>query len=53
MALNLEQQLVFYGSYHHNPVNIGIHITCVPLILVTFLLLVPKILSVLTTHTHT
>ncbi|QIW96931.1 hypothetical protein AMS68_002449 [Peltaster fructicola] len=35
MALNLEKQLLFYGSYHHDPVNIGIHITCVPLILLT------------------
>ncbi|OCK93747.1 DUF962-domain-containing protein [Cenococcum geophilum 1.58] len=38
MALNLEKQLVFYGAYHHNPVNIGIHITCVPMILITSLL---------------
>ncbi len=22
-----------YGAYHHNPVNIAIHICCVPLIL--------------------
>ncbi|KAK7520240.1 uncharacterized protein IWZ02DRAFT_450888 [Phyllosticta citriasiana] len=35
MALNLEKQLTFYGSYHHNPVNIGVHITCVPLIMMT------------------
>ncbi|KAF2481147.1 hypothetical protein BDY17DRAFT_300769 [Neohortaea acidophila] len=35
MALNLEKQLVFYGSYHHDPVNIGIHITCVPILLMT------------------
>lgn len=39
MALNLEKQLLFYGSYHHNPVNIAIHVTCVPLILVTSFLL--------------
>ncbi|KAG9026456.1 hypothetical protein FRB95_008828 [Tulasnella sp. JGI-2019a] len=32
-ALDVEKQLVFYGSYHSNPVNIAIHITCVPLIL--------------------
>jgi len=37
MALNLEKQLLFYGAYHHNPVNVGIHITCVPLILMTSL----------------
>ncbi|PNS18597.1 hypothetical protein CAC42_5136 [Sphaceloma murrayae] len=35
MALNLEKQLQFYGAYHHNPVNVAIHITCVPLILMT------------------
>jgi len=39
MALNLEKQLRFYGAYHHNPVNIGIHVTCVPVILWTAFLL--------------
>ncbi|KAF7508993.1 hypothetical protein GJ744_008549 [Endocarpon pusillum] len=39
MALNLEKQLRFYGAYHHNPVNIVIHTTCVPVILWTFFLL--------------
>jgi len=39
MSLHLEKQLAFYGAYHHNPVNIGIHITCVPAILLTSLLL--------------
>lgn len=38
MALNLEKQLLFYGAYHHDPVNVGIHITCVPMILMTGLL---------------
>ncbi|KAK7924601.1 hypothetical protein PG985_006655 [Apiospora marii] len=33
MALNLEKQLTFYGAYHDNPVNVGIHMVCVPLIL--------------------
>ncbi|KAF1968991.1 DUF962-domain-containing protein [Bimuria novae-zelandiae CBS 107.79] len=33
MSLNLEKQLRFYGAYHHNPVNIGIHTVCVPAIL--------------------
>ncbi|KAI0124657.1 hypothetical protein BJ170DRAFT_685535 [Xylariales sp. AK1849] len=33
MALNLEKQLAFYGAYHHNTVNVAIHMTCVPLIL--------------------
>ncbi|KAF2099688.1 DUF962-domain-containing protein [Rhizodiscina lignyota] len=39
MALNLEKQLLFYGSYHHNPVNVWIHIVCVPIILMSILLL--------------
>ncbi|KAF2253455.1 DUF962-domain-containing protein [Trematosphaeria pertusa] len=39
MSLNLEKQLRFYGAYHHNLVNVGIHIACVPAILMTFLLL--------------
>ncbi|CZT13184.1 hypothetical protein WAI453_003562 [Rhynchosporium graminicola] len=39
MSLNLEKQLAFYGAYHHNPTNIGIHMTCVPLILAASLLL--------------
>ncbi|KAF2459744.1 DUF962 domain-containing protein [Lineolata rhizophorae] len=38
MALNLERQLEFYGSYHHNPVNVAIHVTCVPIIFFTALL---------------
>ncbi|KAI9048082.1 hypothetical protein LZ554_007878 [Drepanopeziza brunnea f. sp. 'monogermtubi'] len=39
MSLNLEKQLCFYGAYHHNHVNIGIHMLCVPLILATSILL--------------
>ncbi|KAH8692197.1 DUF962 domain protein [Talaromyces proteolyticus] len=35
MALNLEKQLVFYGAYHHNTVNVGIHMIFVPIILIT------------------
>ncbi|PKY07051.1 DUF962 domain protein [Aspergillus campestris IBT 28561] len=35
MALNLEKQLLFYGAYHNNPVNVAIHITCVPVLLFT------------------
>jgi len=38
MALNLEKQLRFYGAYHHNPVNITIHIIFVPILLFTALL---------------
>ncbi|KAL2159229.1 hypothetical protein VTH06DRAFT_2662 [Thermothelomyces fergusii] len=36
MSLNLEKQLTFYGAYHHNNVNVAIHMVCVPLILFTF-----------------
>ncbi|RMJ24317.1 DUF962 domain protein [Aspergillus sp. HF37] len=39
MALNLEKQLLFYGAYHNDPVNIAIHITCVPVLLLTGILL--------------
>ncbi|CAI6282077.1 unnamed protein product [Periconia digitata] len=39
MSLNLEKQMRFYGAYHHNTVNVGIHIVCVPAILVTFITL--------------
>lgn len=35
MSLDLEKHLVFYGSYHHNNINIVIHMCCVPLILIT------------------
>lgn len=38
MSLNLEKQLTFYGAYHHNQVNVAIHMVCVPLILLTFFL---------------
>ncbi|KAK9456001.1 hypothetical protein V1511DRAFT_249953 [Dipodascopsis uninucleata] len=31
---DLEDQLTFYNSYHHNQVNVWIHTVCVPLILV-------------------
>ncbi|KAL5121251.1 hypothetical protein ACEQ8H_000719 [Pleosporales sp. CAS-2024a] len=39
MSLNLEKQLQFYGAYHHNHVNVAIHIICVPPILLTAFLL--------------
>ncbi|WEW58412.1 hypothetical protein PRK78_003880 [Emydomyces testavorans] len=42
MALNLEKQFRFYGSYHHNPVNVVIHIICVPVIMLCMLLLICK-----------
>ncbi|KAK4127195.1 DUF962-domain-containing protein [Parathielavia appendiculata] len=37
MSLDLEKQLTFYGVYHHNSVNVIIHIVCVPLIVLSFL----------------
>eukprot|EP00096_Caligus_rogercresseyi_P004490 TRINITY_DN1877_c0_g1_i1.p1 TRINITY_DN1877_c0_g1~~TRINITY_DN1877_c0_g1_i1.p1 ORF type:complete len:206 (+),score=10.30 TRINITY_DN1877_c0_g1_i1:41-619(+) len=36
---NLEKNLVFYGSYHSNPVNIGIHLFCIWNILWSFMYL--------------
>lgn len=39
MSLNLEKQLQFYGAYHHNRVNVAVHIVCVPPILLTAFLL--------------
>lgn len=33
MSLDLEKHLTFYGAYHSNKVNVGIHVICVPLIL--------------------
>ncbi|KAK4142138.1 uncharacterized protein C8A04DRAFT_13481 [Dichotomopilus funicola] len=33
MSLNLEKQLTFYGAYHHDQVNVAIHMVCIPLIL--------------------
>ncbi|KAK7462685.1 hypothetical protein VKT23_007273 [Stygiomarasmius scandens] len=30
---NVEKQLAFYGAYHSHPINLTIHIICVPLIL--------------------
>jgi len=39
MALNLEKQLRFYGAYHHDPMNIAIHIVGVPVILWTTFIL--------------
>ncbi|QPC66969.1 hypothetical protein HYE67_009200 [Fusarium culmorum] len=35
MSLDLEHHLTFYGAYHHNPVNVAIHMVCVPLILIS------------------
>jgi len=37
--LNLEKQLCFYSSYHQHPVNVGIHMLCIPLIMFTWFLL--------------
>ncbi|KAL6906835.1 ER membrane protein [Trichoderma evansii] len=35
MSLDLEKHLTFYGAYHHNSVNVAIHMICVPLLLVS------------------
>ncbi|KAF2023354.1 DUF962-domain-containing protein [Setomelanomma holmii] len=32
---DLKKNLVFYGAYHRDPTNVGIHITCVPILLAT------------------
>ncbi|KAG0321040.1 hypothetical protein BGZ99_004145 [Dissophora globulifera] len=32
-VFDLKYQLLQYGSHHHNPWNVGIHLTCIPLIL--------------------
>ncbi|KAH9816726.1 hypothetical protein DFH28DRAFT_890541 [Melampsora americana] len=37
---DLEHQFAFYGQYHVNPVNVAIHIICVPIIFFTALILV-------------
>ncbi|PVH79186.1 DUF962-domain-containing protein [Cadophora sp. DSE1049] len=34
-GFDLEKQLLFYGAYHHDPVNVGIHMVCVPILLLT------------------
>ena len=28
----LGSQLTFYGAYHNNPINVGIHLCCIPLL---------------------
>ncbi|KFY23359.1 hypothetical protein V491_02569 [Pseudogymnoascus sp. VKM F-3775] len=38
-TLDLEKQLCFYSSYHQHPVNVGIHMLCIPMILFSFILL--------------
>jgi len=40
---DVKKQLAFYASYHRNPINIGIHICCVPLILWTSLVMTTPI----------
>ncbi|KLO15761.1 DUF962-domain-containing protein [Schizopora paradoxa] len=39
-AFNLEKQLVFYGAYHSNKVNVRIHMVCVPIIMWTALVMI-------------
>ncbi|KAJ3552904.1 hypothetical protein NM688_g3909 [Phlebia brevispora] len=33
---DIRKQLTFYGAYHNNPINIGIHLTCIPLLVWSF-----------------
>ncbi|KAJ1029238.1 hypothetical protein NDA18_000625 [Ustilago nuda] len=44
---NLKKQLAFYGAYHTNPVNVGIHIIGVPSIIFTTSALLAKQGSIL------
>ncbi|PPR02479.1 hypothetical protein CVT24_002028 [Panaeolus cyanescens] len=37
---NVDKQLVFYGAYHSNKINVLIHVICVPLIVWSFQALV-------------
>ncbi|KAG7562864.1 hypothetical protein FFLO_01693 [Filobasidium floriforme] len=41
--LNVKKQLTFYASYHSNPVNIAIHMVCIPMILWSFLLILAHV----------
>ncbi|KAF9940904.1 hypothetical protein BGZ65_005812 [Modicella reniformis] len=41
-VFNLKYQLAQYASHHNNPVNIGIHLTCIPLILWSALIFAAK-----------
>ncbi|KAJ9123943.1 hypothetical protein QFC22_000734 [Naganishia vaughanmartiniae] len=36
--LDVKKQLTFYASYHSHPINIAIHMVCIPLILWSFIL---------------
>ncbi|GAA6002052.1 hypothetical protein JCM10207_003053 [Rhodosporidiobolus poonsookiae] len=38
-ALDLAEQFSFYASYHSNPVNVAIHLVCIPTIFFTSLIL--------------
>jgi len=40
---DVAKQLAFYASYHRNPINVAIHICCVPLILWTSLVITTPI----------
>lgn len=41
-VFDLKYQLTQYASHHNNPVNIGIHLTCIPLILWSALIFAAK-----------
>jgi len=38
-VLDLESQLAFYRSYHHNPTNVAVHLVFVPILAFTTMLL--------------
>ncbi|KAJ3550487.1 hypothetical protein NM688_g5066 [Phlebia brevispora] len=40
---DIRKQLAFYGAYHNNPVNIGIHLICIPLLVWSFEILTANI----------
>lgn len=42
---DLEEQFAFYGQYHVNPVNVLIHIICVPIIFSTWVAIAESVVS--------
>lgn len=42
-AFDLKDQLAIYRSYHSNPINVKIHLVCIPILLSTFLFMLSSI----------
>jgi len=40
---SIRKQFTFYGAYHTNPINVAIHIVCVPLIMWSFQVMAAKV----------